>query len=82
MMTSLNSSQQSQKTSVILSDSSDWDEWIEVIKTAALSGKVWDLIDPNTSKNEISQLVEPQAPKPAEVDPLKANFSDLNEGLW
>jgi len=39
-MTSLNSSQQSQKTSVILSDSSDWDEWIEVIKTAALSGKV------------------------------------------
>ena len=46
---------------------------------AALSRKVWDLIDPNTSKNEISQLVEPQAPKPAEVDPLKASFSDLND---
>jgi len=50
----------SQKISVTLNGPSDWDEWIEVIKTLALAGKVWDYIDP--SKDEVPALEEPQPP--------------------
>ena len=34
-----------QRISVTLNGPSDWDEWIKVIKTIALAGKVWDYID-------------------------------------
>jgi hypothetical protein len=40
----------SQKISVTLNSPSDWDEWIEVIKTQALAGKVWIMSIPQRAK--------------------------------
>jgi hypothetical protein len=50
----------SQKVTVILSSPDDWDEWIEVVKTQALAGKVWEYLDP--SKDEVPILQEPALP--------------------
>lgn len=66
----------SQKISVTLNGPSDWDEWIEVIKTLALAGKVWDYIDP--SKDEVPALEEPQPPQPKDVNAQASTFGQLS----
>ncbi|OCL06556.1 hypothetical protein AOQ84DRAFT_390115 [Glonium stellatum] len=40
-------------TTVILSSPSDWDEWIEVIKSIAMVGKVWKYVDPYTKREDL-----------------------------
>src|SRR5947209_9686608 len=65
----------SQKIAVTLNGSSDWDEWIEVVKTQALAGKIWDYVDP--SKDQVPILEEPQPPKPTDVDPQKDTYALL-----
>ena len=57
------------KTSIILKGQEDWDEWIEVIKTIAIAGKVWEYVNPETLYNELPILVEPTEP----------TYSDLAE---
>jgi hypothetical protein len=64
-----------QKISVILNSPADWDEWIEVIKTQALAGKVWQHLDP--SEDTVPALVEPVAPTPAQVNPQETTVSQL-----
>jgi hypothetical protein len=54
-----------QKVSVVLSNTNDWDEWIEVVKVHALTGKVWEYVDP--SKVEVPVLKEPTLPRPEDV---------------
>jgi hypothetical protein len=65
----------SQKISVTLNSPSDWDEWIEVIKTQALAGKVWDYVDP--SKDQVPALEEPLPPQPRDVNAQAATFGQL-----
>jgi transposase InsO family protein len=67
----------SQKISVTLNGPSDWDEWIEVVKTLALAGKVWDYIDP--SKDEVPALEEPLPPQPSDVNDQVATFGLLSQ---
>ena len=55
------------KTSVILRDYTNWDKWIELIKTASLKYDVWRYIDPSKPKDKLPVLVEPQRPTPANV---------------
>ena len=57
------------KTSIILKGQDDWDEWIEVIKTTAIAGKVWEYINPDTPQDELYKLIEPAEP----------TYSDLAE---
>jgi hypothetical protein len=64
-----------QKISVILNSPADWDEWIEVIKTQALAGKVWKYLDP--TEDVVSTLQEPTAPTPVQVNPQKTTISEL-----
>ena len=52
-----------QKVSVILNNPADWDEWIEIIKTQALAGKVWRHLDP--SEDTVPALEEPVVLTPA-----------------
>ena len=52
------------RSQVILSNSKDWDEWIELIKTAALKSKVWPYINPNTTKETLPILAPPKKPTP------------------
>jgi hypothetical protein len=48
-----------QKVSVIMGGPADWDEWIEIVKTLVLAGKVWDYVD--LSKDEVPALEEPRS---------------------
>jgi len=47
-----------QKSTVILSNPSDWDEWLEIVKTKAVGGEVWKFIDPAIAKDELPSLTE------------------------
>jgi len=67
----------SQRISVTLNGPSDWDEWIEVVKTLALAGKVWDYVDP--SKDEVPALEEPQPPKPKDINNQAATYGQLSQ---
>ena len=40
-------------TQITLNVMKDWDDWIEVIHTAALGVDIWDLINPSKSKTSI-----------------------------
>jgi hypothetical protein len=64
-----------QKISVILNSPADWDEWIEIIKTRALSGKLWQHLDP--SEDTVPALEEPVATTPAQVNPAKTTVTEL-----
>jgi hypothetical protein len=65
----------SQKISVILNSPADWDEWIEIIKTQALAGKVWQHLDP--FEDNVPALEEPVVPTPAQVNPVKTTVMEL-----
>jgi hypothetical protein len=47
----------------------DWDDWIEVIRTAALGADIWDLINPNKSRTAVQRLEQPLRPEPSAVAP-------------
>ena len=64
-----------QKVSVILNNPTDWDEWIEIIKTQALAGKVWQHLNP--SEDTVPALEEPVAPTPAQVNAAKTTVTEL-----
>jgi hypothetical protein len=64
-----------QKISVILNSPADWDEWIEVIKTQALTDKVWEYLDP--AEDEVLTLTKPSALTPEKINPNKTTFSQL-----
>ena len=44
-------------TQITLNGMKDWDDWIEVIRTAALGADIWDLINPSKSTTSIQRLV-------------------------
>jgi hypothetical protein len=71
---------------VILSGSEDWDEWIELIKIAALKAKVWTFVDPDTSKDQLPVLATPTRPSLGDVKESSAEsiasvvkYSNLSE---
>ena len=66
----------SQKISITLNSPSDWDEWIGVVKTLALAGKVWDYVDP--SKDEVPALEEPKPPQPKDINNQISTFGQLS----
>ena len=67
----------SQKISVALNSPSDWDEWIEIIKTQALAGKVWGYVDP--SKDQVPTLEEPLLPQSRDVNAQATTFGQLTQ---
>ena len=58
-----------QKVSIILNNPADQDEWIKIIKTQALVGKVWQYLNP--SEDTVPALEESVAPMPAQVNAAK-----------
>jgi hypothetical protein len=56
-------------TQITLNGIKDWDDWIEVIRTAALGADIWDLINPSKSKTSIQRLEPPLRPEPLDVKP-------------
>jgi hypothetical protein len=68
----------SQKSTVILSSPSDWDEWLEIIKTKAVGGEVWKFVDPTEVKDKLP-LTEPTIPTPQDVNPEKTSLAQLDD---
>jgi hypothetical protein len=68
-----------QKYTVILSNPSDWDEWLEIIKTKAIGGEVWRFIDPAVVKDELPTLTEPTIPTPQDENPDKTSLAQLDD---
>ena len=54
------------KTTVLLKTQEDWEEWIELIKTAALALDIWNLIDP---AGACIALIEPVQSTPNDIRP-------------
>jgi hypothetical protein len=52
----------SHKISVIQNSPSDWDEWIEIIKTQALAGKAWEYL--NLPRTRFLRYKNPAPPQP------------------
>src|SRR4029077_13361346 len=70
---------ESSKTTVILTTSADWREWIEVTKTAAEGHGVWDHMDPDKTSEQILSLNVPLEPQPQEINPAKTQIAQLDE---
>jgi len=67
-----------QRVSVILSGPTDWDEWIEIVKTKAMGNKIWEYVDPSTLKDNLSILNEPTIPRAGDVNPQKPTVDKLD----
>jgi len=67
-----------QRVSVILSRPTDWDEWIEIVKTKAMGNKIWEYVDPSTLKDNLSILNEPTIPRAGDVNPQKPTVDKLD----
>ncbi|KAF5197653.1 Transposon ty1-dr1 gag-pol polyprotein, partial [Thalictrum thalictroides] len=55
------------KQAVILHTKSEWDTWIELIKTSALKHDIWKLVNPYTNESELPVIEEPTRPSPNDV---------------
>jgi hypothetical protein len=65
------------RTAIILSGPSDWDEWLEVVKTKAQAGKIWEYVNPSKAKDELKVLSKPNVPKAKDVNPAKNTIAEL-----
>ena len=64
-----------QRVVIILNSPNDWDEWLEIVKTKAKAGDIWEYANPE--KATIPALAEPDFPKPIDVNPDKATIAAL-----
>ncbi len=51
----------------ILKGPDDWIPWLEMVKSTATTGQVWEYVDPSRSAEIIPKLVEPQWPEPSDL---------------
>src|SRR5271163_113699 len=71
------SSSTTTKASITLSGTDDWVEWLEVVKSTAATGQVWEYVDP--TKTQIPTLQEPHLPEPKDVNPTADNLQGLSD---
>jgi len=65
------------KTSIILTSQSDWEEWLEILKTNANGAEIWPFVDPSTAKDDLPELKEPDVPMASDVNPDKTRIAEL-----
>ena len=71
---------------VILKGVDNWDEWIEVTKSVAIKGKIWDLVNPSSTQGEVeartkavAEHVEPKRPRASTVGGSGATIESLSK---
>jgi hypothetical protein len=62
---------------IVLTGPNDWDEWIEVIKTKAEAGKIWEYVNPSKAKEEVKTLSRPEIPMAKDVNQEKNTMAQL-----
>src|SRR5947209_18204722 len=68
-----------QKVTVIIDGTNTWHDWLEVIKTKARAGEVWEYVDPSLAADQVEQLVAPRKPKPSDIKAGAVSPIDLND---
>jgi hypothetical protein len=48
---------------IILDSSNAWHDLLEVVKTKARAGKVWEYVDPSLTADKVLKLIKPKIPK-------------------
>ena len=56
---------------LILRNPDDWIPWLEMVKSTATTGQVWDYVDPSKTVAQLPALTEPTWPQPNDL-PLTA----------
>ena len=74
----MSATQSIQKITIVLSSPNDWDEWIEIIKSKAIGGDVWDYMNPSTAKDTLPDLTRPTMPMPNDVNLIYTTVTDLS----
>ena len=64
---------------VILSTSSDWIEWYELIKIGAIQAEIWDFVNPDATENVLPICSEPAEPTVASIKTGAKGYKDLDE---
>ena len=64
-----------QRVVIILNGPNDWDEWLEIVKTKAKAGDVWEYANPENTT--IPALAEPDFLKSIDVNPAKMTIAGL-----
>jgi len=62
---------------VILSSSTDWLQWFQLIETAAVNADIWEYVDPSIKQDIIPTCTEPEEPTYRTVNPTATTFRDL-----
>ena len=62
---------------MILNGPIDWDKWLEVVKTKAVGGKIWEFVNPGTNKDELPTLEKPVIPSAKDINPGKTVLLQL-----
>ena len=52
---------------IILRSPDDWIPWLEMVKSTATTGQVWEYVDPSKTVDQIPELHEPQWPEPSDL---------------
>jgi hypothetical protein len=68
-----------QKVTIILDGNKAWHDWLEVVKTKARAGKVWEYVDPSLTANQARKLIEPKTPKPSDIQQGAVSPIDLTD---
>src|SRR6266480_7594116 len=74
----MSSTQPALPVTIVLSSPSDWDEWLAVVKSKALTAEIWRFIDPSTDKQLQPTLEEPAMPTSTTVNPTKGPYAELD----
>jgi transposase InsO family protein len=60
---------------IILKDPDNWLPWLEMVKSTATTGQVWEYVDPSKTTDQIPTLPEPKWPESSDL-PLTAEEQD------
>jgi hypothetical protein len=51
----------------ILKDPDDWIPWLEMVKSTATTGQIWEYVDPSKTADQLPSLTEPTWPEPSDL---------------
>ena len=74
----MSSTQPALPVTIVLASPSDWDEWLAVVKSKALTAEIWQFINPATDKEQLPTLKEPAMPTSTTVNPAKSPYAELD----
>jgi hypothetical protein len=68
------------KTTIILKGSDSWDNWIEIVKSAALKAQIWTTVNPDLLDQELTEEITASRYRTKILEPVIltiANITDL-----